>query len=171
MKLVHKGQIPTNLNALIEYAKSPEGRERSRKRNLGKKLSEETKEKIRKGNKGISKQTPKYWTGKHLPDYMKKKISKANMGKRNSPRTEFKRLKPKNFFKDKYYSSKWLRLAKAIRKRDNYTCQQCGKQPVYDVHHLIPFRLSYNDNENNLVTSCKSCHAIMEYTIRFKKGG
>jgi len=62
---------------------------------------------------------------------------------------------------------KWKKIANKIRKRDNYTCQQCGKFPAYDVHHIIPYRLFHNDNENNLVTLCRNCHMQIERITNF----
>jgi hypothetical protein len=48
-----------------------------------------------------------------------------------------------------------------VLARDNYTCQQCGgksKDPRLHVHHLV-FRSQYgNDEEENLLTLCKTCH-------------
>lgn len=54
-----------------------------------------------------------------------------------------------------------LKLNEKIRKRDNYTCQDCGKtqkeiNQTLEVHHID------GDDENNvdenMITLCKSCH-------------
>jgi len=53
------------------------------------------------------------------------------------------------------------KLKRMVRKRDNYTCQECGyteKQLGYSlsVHHI-----DYNKNSNildNLISLCKNCH-------------
>jgi len=54
------------------------------------------------------------------------------------------------------------RLKEQVRKRDAYTCQECGKiyekkSKAFDVHHI-----DYNKKNNalnNLLTLCNRCHA------------
>lgn len=59
----------------------------------------------------------------------------------------------------------WKRIAKKIRKRDKHICQICGKRPSYQVHHIIPHRITKCDNPENLITLCRSCHKKMEHNI------
>ena len=71
----------------------------------------------------------------------------------------------------KYYGINWVEQKNKARKRDNYTCQLCGKKEngrAHDVHHKIPFRkfgikryLEANDL-SNLITLCNSCHLRYE---------
>ena len=60
------------------------------------------------------------------------------------------------------YSVDWTDdLRRAIRKRDKYTCQVCGKEPAIIVHHI-----DYNKkncNSDNLITLCRKCHAKTNY--------
>lgn len=52
-------------------------------------------------------------------------------------------------------------LRPIIRERDNYTCQKCGlnkKGTILDVHHIIPYRLTQNNELDNLILLCHSCH-------------
>ena len=53
------------------------------------------------------------------------------------------------------------KLKKQIRKRDNYTCQECGfteQQLGKTLHiHHIDYN-KRNDNPNNLICLCNSCH-------------
>ena len=54
-----------------------------------------------------------------------------------------------------------IKLKEQIRKRDNYTCVNCGiKEKDYrrnlDIHHKDHNK--YNLNTNNLVTLCQACH-------------
>lgn len=46
-----------------------------------------------------------------------------------------------------------------VLNRDNYQCQNCKAKKVgLEVHHII-YRSNYgSDEENNLITLCKSCH-------------
>lgn len=47
----------------------------------------------------------------------------------------------------------------AIRHRDNYTCQCCGKKNCrLEVHHIKFRRDGGTDDEDNLITLCKECH-------------
>lgn len=66
----------------------------------------------------------------------------------------------------------WRQQSNLARKRDNYTCQQCGKQkftrPRFPVHHIVPFRefsIERYEEANkleNLITLCTSCHMKTE---------
>lgn len=59
----------------------------------------------------------------------------------------------------------WEQIADAIRQRDNYQCQRCGiiqAMRKLDVHHITPYRLTQDNNPNNLITLCGSCHKIVE---------
>lgn len=62
----------------------------------------------------------------------------------------------------KYRLAEWLVKIKEIYKRDNYTCQTCGKKGgLLNCHHILPWsgnpELAF-DNEN-LITLCVPCHS------------
>ena len=63
-------------------------------------------------------------------------------------------------------SVKWIRLRKKIYKRDNWTCQICGKKchkkGEIQCHHIIPYNISKNHNSKNLITLCVQCHSRIE---------
>ncbi len=107
-------------------------------------------------------------------------------GQRRSPDTEFKEgNKPswtgerrlnlsganhpnwKGGISSKYQSRtserRWIKISKEVRSKENFICQQCGEYPAYDVHHIIPWRLTQNDSLDNLMLVCKHCHPTMEY--------
>ena len=49
---------------------------------------------------------------------------------------------------------------KAVLHRDNHTCQCCGKKNCrVEVHHIIFRSRGGSDDENNMITLCKECHA------------
>jgi hypothetical protein len=58
----------------------------------------------------------------------------------------------------------------AILRRDNYTCQSCGEIRLsrLSVHHIDGNgrrSKTPNNDENNLITMCRSCHAILHNTV------
>ena len=60
----------------------------------------------------------------------------------------------------------WIKISKFVRARDNFTCQKCKKTNCkLNVHHLIPYRETQNDNPENLVTLCVPCHKKVEITL------
>ena len=72
---------------------------------------------------------------------------------------------------DHYDRSQWRKMARQIRKRDNYQCQICHK--IHDPHsgllhvdHQIPLRLGGLDSPENLWTLCKSCHSKKDHALR-----
>jgi len=59
------------------------------------------------------------------------------------------------------YSSDWKMLARKIRDRDEWTCQDCGEQRVkwgihLHVHHIDADKT--NNDPSNLISLCDECH-------------
>lgn len=67
----------------------------------------------------------------------------------------------------KYRTTRWLKLSRRIKKRDNYECKICfSSELMLDVHHIYPAK-SYPElfwEESNLITLCVSCHHPVEGT-------
>lgn len=65
-----------------------------------------------------------------------------------------------------YSSEKWCEAVKEVWKRDNATCQNCGKhhnteknRGNFHIHHIISFQIKeYQTDSNNLILLCKECH-------------
>lgn len=61
-------------------------------------------------------------------------------------------------------AGKWARLRLKILARDEFTCRYCGDSPLKDkscslhIDHVIPRRVSINNSEHNLITSCAQCN-------------
>jgi len=132
---------------------------------LGMKHSKESRQKISRATK---ENPTKYWLGKKRPDTAEL-MRKLMTGKKQSKETIEKRIKHgenhynwqggKSF--DPYGIIFNNELKEQIRKRDGYTCQECGytqKQLGYklNIHHI-----DYNKRNNklkNLISLCKSCN-------------
>ena len=77
---------------------------------------------------------------------------------------------------DSYRGPNWDQQRAVVRKRDNHTCQSCGKtkqnlQQQLDVHHIRPYRLFDGDHKaanqiDNLITLCHKCHLLIENRLR-----
>lgn len=85
-----------------------------------------------------------------LSDETKAKISES-LRKRNS--------NSGNSYRDGHYRSDFNRNRKLALLRDEYSCQQCYTKESLHVHHWEPYRISCNDQLDNLVTLCSSCHS------------
>ena len=69
-------------------------------------------------------------------------------------------------FKFPKYSSRWSKVSKEIKDRDNYTCRRCGavgKQRggvvVVQAAHVVPRSQGGRDTVKNGITLCVACHA------------
>lgn len=69
--------------------------------------------------------------------------------------------------------SGWQTKREAVKKRDGYKCQICGRKPkkgekrVISVHHIKPYREFATSQEanavSNLITLCRKCHDAVEH--------
>lgn len=152
--------------------------------NYGKTFTEEHRLKLSKAHKG------RRLTEEHK-NRTKINSPKILLGKHNSPQTEFKkghkhseetkrkiseshkkiinwnyvdgrskRLSPAR------YGDDWDKIRYLIYLKDRFTCQHCGIQGKrLDVHHKIPFLISFDNSLNNLITLCRPCHMKEERRI------
>lgn len=63
-----------------------------------------------------------------------------------------KRIEPPEF------PEVWFYVAKRILKRDNYICHYCGEK-ANSVDHIVPVSRGGTDDEDNLVSCCRSCNS------------
>lgn len=61
------------------------------------------------------------------------------------------------------YGDNWKNIATQVKRRDNYTCQKCGRQfPPFStflhVHHILPLSRGGSNTPENLITLCRDCH-------------
>jgi len=133
---------------------SEETREKLRQANLGKKCSEETKKKLSAINMGEN--NPNYGVPKS--EEQKKKISESL--------TREKHWNWQGGYKKHDYPFEFFDIYREkIRKRDDYTCQNCWMEEEehiivfsygLDVHHIDYDK--QNNTDENLITLCRSCH-------------
>ena len=48
-----------------------------------------------------------------------------------------------------------------VLRRDGWRCQSCGAMSNLEVHHRELRSQSGDDSEQNLITLCTTCHAIV----------
>ena len=75
------------------------------------------------------------------------------------------------------YGKGWEKIRLAVRQRDGFSCQSCGKVETsleFHVHHRIPFKQFTHPEEanrsENLVTLCPICHMNAESSLRIRSG-
>ena len=91
--------------------------------------------------------------GKHHTMETKEELRNTQLGKLNH---NWKGGKTP-YYKSRLDDYKWHDIAIKVKKRDNYTCQICGKKGR-DVHHILSHWFFNDFNLKGLVTLCRSCH-------------
>ena len=101
-------------------------------------------------------------------------LSKATIGRKawskglnhlNDVRIKVKEL---DSIKHKKYGMRqndWIRFSINLRKKYD-SCKICKNKLNYlklEIHHIIPYLLSKNNEESNLIVICKPCHAKIHY--------
>lgn len=140
----------------------------------------QTKEHTEKIRKAKLKEPVKYWQDKKLSKEHKEKSKKGFWwikGKKHPAPFKKGKDNPRWRGGTSYnpYSVDWTKtLRRAIRERDNYTCQLGGElqgDRAFDVHHIDYDR--ENCDPENLITLCRKCHTITndnrEYWSRYLK--
>ena len=68
-------------------------------------------------------------------------------------------------FPERFATKEWRKMRTFIINRDKFTCQKCKKvmkKKCLQVHHIIPYRICGNNEADNLISLCKSCHSKVE---------
>jgi 5-methylcytosine-specific restriction endonuclease McrA len=114
----------------------------------GKKLTEEHKKKLKIAA-----------TGRVHTESSKLKMSLCNRGRDNwNWKGGVTAIKTGRFG-----DLQWNKRRKECYKRDGHRCKICGIFNVrLEAHHIIPWRISHNDDLTNLITVCSKCHKNLE---------
>lgn len=159
--LAHKGKSNNRPN----YHHSQETIEKIRKGNKGKVVSDETKNKLRL-----------YVTGKrflpigfHHSEKTKNKLRDILIGKIYPERSKENHPNWRGGSSNEHYPCEWNRkLRDIVRERDGFLCQLCyvsqnGRKLA--VHHI-----DYNKNNlsfNNLISLCHNCHTKTNFNREY----
>jgi hypothetical protein len=57
--------------------------------------------------------------------------------------------------------SRWKTIRRAALRQTPF-CAFCGKTTHLQVHHIIPFRLTRDNSQTNLIPLCRACHKRVE---------
>lgn len=76
-----------------------------------------------------------------------------------------------------YDSAEWKTAVKVVWKRDNATCQCCGKhhntakhRGTFDIHHIVSFEVvELRCEVSNLVLLCEACHYWVHSAANVKR--
>ena len=151
---------------------SKEHRKRISNSRIGMKFSDEHKLNLSLSHIG----NPGYWLGKKRSEDTKEKFRLSHLGKKQSRETILKRIKKGSehynwqggitpLTRKRVKGIFWKQIADEIRIRDKNTCQLCGLEgngKKLPVHHKIPFKISKDNSPENLITICQSCHMKAE---------
>ncbi len=157
-----RGKFPKNFKEFQKKGQdSIRGIPMTGRRKTGWMLSEETKTKI-------SKNSAKIWLGKNLAKEVRRKISRALVGKyvgEKNPNWIKDRTKLKNY--NDRQNPEYNEWRKAVLRRDDYRCMDCGirsgeigKRVILNADHIYSWkdypRLRYEIINGQ--TLCVSCH-------------
>jgi hypothetical protein len=74
-------------------------------------------------------------------------------------------------YAEKLLDPRWQKKRLEILERDQWTCQLCNEKEVtLHVHHLKYKSSPWDVSNDDLVTYCKHCHALIEFLKREYKG-
>lgn len=124
------------------------------------------KEWIKKSREYMKKHHPKYWLGKKRNEKERKKMSKSHIGINTGEKNWNWKGGITPFIKARWSSIKYQKWRKAVFKKNNYTCQNCGiksgdgEAVILNAHHIksiykYPKLIFRVDNGKTL---CLKCH-------------
>jgi hypothetical protein len=148
-----------------ERNKSRQQREAVIKFNKSRKHSEETKKKI--GKKSKEKWETKRELYQHIIYLLQSSSERRDNDKwlDSLPRGDKHKFWRGGTTLNRYRGSDWRVQRIACLERDDYKCSVCGESYTkgnLDVHHIVRYLDTQDNNVNNLITLCKKCHRRFE---------
>ncbi|PSQ62148.1 MAG: hypothetical protein BRD21_07210 [Halobacteriales archaeon SW_8_66_22] len=73
---------------------------------------------------------------------------------------------------DDRYPDDWNSRSRKVKKRDGYTCQNCGAKGgpkgnnELHAHHIVPISDGGSHKKSNLKTLCKDCHNAIHHKAK-----
>lgn len=64
----------------------------------------------------------------------------------------------------------WKERRAEVLARDGHRCLDCGTGERLTVHHIVPWRETQDDRIENLVTLCRRCHLMAEWSGSHRYG-
>lgn len=128
--------------------------------NKGKKTSAETRAKVSAN-----------WNPACITVERNRKIAAAHRGRRKADSAIAKRSGANHYrwrggtLARKLNAREWRTLRNQCLERDRHLCQRCGQSGLI-AHHIIEYRDGGADELDNLLTLCRSCHAIIHHQVR-----
>jgi hypothetical protein len=78
----------------------------------------------------------------------------------------------KKTYAEKLRDPRWQKRRLEILQRDNWTCTSCGDSDTeLHIHHLKYNGNPWDAKDEDLVTQCKHCHALIEYLKNVERFG
>jgi len=131
---------------------------------LGRKHSKSTKQKLSK----IAKEDGRLPWGKNNPHWLKTHPVEDHPKWKGGITADRQKV---------YSSEEWANSVKEVWKRDNATCQRCGKhhntttsRGTFNIHHIVSFMVKEKRTDvSNLVLLCKECHKFVHSNKNIEK--
>jgi 5-methylcytosine-specific restriction endonuclease McrA len=131
---------------------------------------------FQKGHKNFNTEFKGCWKKGHkLPEWQKEAnrlIQVERYQENNHPFKEMNKYAQAMAIKTKWYGigrAEWKKKSWSIFLRDGCHCRKCHislTKHQYNVHHIIPYVISNDNSDDNLITLCIRCHAKEEARLR-----
>lgn len=69
------------------------------------------------------------------------------------------RLEPPKITTATKWGSMRKKIAPEVKKRDNYTCQNCGSKSNLTIDHIVPLSKGGTNDLTNFQTLCRPCNS------------
>ncbi len=180
-RLFNKNGVKLNKSEILKrHIKTEEHKKNISLSTMGRVISEIQREKMRIGMlKAVERGHTGCFPKGHKPNITPERNEKISIASKVMDRTYMTGEKHHMWrggvgFKYSRYLGNdiWDQIRWGILKRDKYICQKCGlESKSLHVHHKIPFIISKDDSDQNLISLCAPCYKKEEWAIQKKYYG